>query len=57
MLFEARPRHVCVVGGTGIYPFADEFSSQMHVSRETFFFMLSIGELVGALAVFTGEWQ
>ena len=38
----------------GIYPFADQFSEGMHVSRGDFFNMLSIGELVGALAVFAG---
>jgi hypothetical protein len=38
----------------GIYPFADEFSSRMHVSRVTFFLALSVGEILGALAVVTG---
>ena len=36
----------------GIYPFSDQFSASMNVSRTAFFNALSIGELSGVLAVF-----
>jgi hypothetical protein len=38
----------------GIYPFADEFSVRMNVSRATFFNALSVGELAGVVAIFFG---
>ena len=40
----------------GVYPFADYFASELNVSRESFFFVLSAGEFTGFLAPVFGEW-